>query len=65
MNLLEHIHQTKYADLRMLTFCKTVAQVLGISPVSVFRFYRYNNLPAQRKIELVKAYKLNPNLLIK
>lgn len=65
MNLLEHIHQTKYANLKMLAFCKQISQILNISPISVFRFYRNNTLPAQRKIELVKSLKLDPKLLLK
>ncbi len=65
MNLLELVHRKKFNDMNLWRFCELIAKQLNITTVSVFRFYRDNNLPAERKIELVKAFQLDPKILLK
>lgn len=65
MNLLEYVHQQEqYKDLKTMAFCHQMAQILNVQPVSVFRFWKKNELPAVRAIELTRKLDLPCDVLL-
>ena len=65
MNLLEYVHKTRHGSMPLWKFCDFISKDLKITRVSVYRFYRQNNLPPARQIQLVKDFNLDPKILIK